>query len=241
MLHALAHRRPLVNGDVQRGLRVTELASLSESGALATLVDAGVDLILLHEHRLSRRRTALERLAAHEELARERVGRSLAVRIPRLPSVRVLPCMDLIPREAWRVTTGQEAVADGSLATHWRVSFPTAADAIEVEFEGVWSITGVELELGPHLRSYPRDWVVRGSLKEGKWRRFGHAYDAPPPIRSYRADHRRVTMPLEIRMGAVRWLSVSPEWSPGVVDIHEITLYGTQIGGPPVRAADAPR
>jgi len=237
MVAALRHRRALVNGYAPRGVQLPVVSSFPQAGAIIALADVGVDYVLLHLDRISRPQRMLRHLMANSALTRERIGRTVIIRVPGVRTAAVVQGPQ-IPRAAWRLVSGQTAAADGDLATHWRMDAPGPDDALEIELEGVWSLTGVSLELGAHLLGYPDEWVVRGSLKQAKWRRVGHAHDAIPPFQSYRVDHRRVTMPLGIRIGAVRSVMISPEWSRRV-DIHELTLYGTQIGGPPVSVAPA--
>jgi len=236
MVHALGHRRPLVNGLSPLGVQVPMVSSFPHPSALMALAEAGVDLVLVHHHRFWENHALRRRLAGRVDLRQEEVGGTGVLHVVRPPGpLAPKPLREWFPveRSAWRLTAGHPAIADGDLDTHWRVESPRPDDLIEIELEGVWAIAGVTIRLGPHLDEYPRDYVVRGSLKQGKWRRIGHAHGAPPPLGSYLHDHRDVDMALAVRVAAVRRLSIAFEGASGPLGIHEIILHGEQIGGPP--------
>jgi hypothetical protein len=244
MLAALHHRRRLMNGYSGFGVDFPVVNRFPRPEALATLADAGVRYVVVHEDRLrdDESRALVAEWSANPALAARREGRTLVLTVPpEAGSPERVPSDPVVPREFWRVTSGQDAIADGRLDTHWVVEDPDDPNVVRIEFDGVWSLTGVVLELGPHLLEYPRGWLLRGGLHKLKPRRMARDPHAVPPLRSYRRDHRhvRVVIPVDPPQG-VRAIELRRIGHPGPFGIHEITLHGTRIGTPPPPASRPP-
>jgi hypothetical protein len=239
MLAALHHRRPLMNGYSGFVVGFPILTQFPSEGALATLADAGVRYVIVYLDRLAddeRTRAWLADLAGNPDLRPRREGRTLVLTVPPGAVTRDPEPLDpVIPREYWHVVSGQPAIADGDLTTHWVATASDTGAVVRIEFEGVWRLTSIVIELGAHLLEYPRGWLLRGGPYRAKPRMMVRALEAVPPLRAYRADHRGIRVTIPVPPQAVRGIQLQALGPPAPFGIHELELHGTPIGAPQLR------
>jgi hypothetical protein len=150
------------------------------------------------------------------------------------------------------------AVLDGDLATHWTSDVEPLSGGgwVAVDFGSEREVASVRLELGAHYGEYPRRLRVIAWTNEKSWVVAEQAVTRAP-LRSYRADHRRVTMLVRLPRMRARGLriEVPPLVAPGTRPpfnlpqdfwlwrrwgVHEIAAFGpsaARVDPEPHRAA----
>jgi hypothetical protein len=122
---------------------------------------------------------------------------------------------------------GAERAADGNLATAWQAP---SGSFLRVDLGRVQVVSGVVLRLGPRILDYPRLYTVLGSDDGATWREIGGEVPAPPPLASYRRDHRDVEMVLAVRPGRARLLEIRvAAYSPGAYARNRWAVHELQV------------
>jgi hypothetical protein len=222
MMWALQHERPIMNGYTGVMPRFSAIVrKLPGAEARDALVDAGITHVLVHLPAMAATGDTawLAHLRAATDLPQLSIGDAILVTLPRVPRAR--PPLDgrPIPRDGWRLDAsdpGVRAAADGDLATHWTAATIDRATFLRVDLGTAHEVTGVRLELGPHLREYPHAWELRGSRDGDTWTVLGGAQPTRPPFGSYRRDHRAIVLDLPVTPATIRVLELRVPGQPSV-------------------------
>jgi hypothetical protein len=143
-----------------------------------------------------------------------------------------------LPRETWRLEASDPdaaRAADGDTTTHWTAATIDRETFLRVDLGAEHDVTGVRLELGPHIREYPHAWELRGSRDGASWTVLGHEQPTRPPFASYRRDHRAIALDLPMTPASVRilelrvppqpFLSIFGSHGGGTWGVHELVVF----------------
>jgi len=220
LFRSTAHWRPLLNGrsgffPVSSFVAAGFLNQFPSDRTLAYLRAAGACAVILH---LDHPQGAAMFAATLRRALPVTTGRGEAlVRVPPGPAE---PADDPpLPRVAWRVLEppdGAGTLLDGSLATRrsFAVAEGPAPERLTVDLGAPAALSGVDLELGAHFRSYLLSYRVEGSTDGTAWTTIAEEPFAVPPFASYRADPARVVQRLRFPPTRVRFLRVGPSRRP---------------------------
>jgi hypothetical protein len=221
MVHALVHRRGLMNGYAAALPRFADVVSrLPDDVALHALADAGVRYVVVHPSRLVGNAFSaryLARLGERRDLRVAALDDTLVLAVPHRPRPEV-PEGAPLGRDGWRLegsASDAALAADGDVATHYRATSAEADAWLRVDLGREVRVTGVVVDLGIHVLEYPRIYEVRASRDGVAWETIGGENPTIPPFASYRRDHRHVTLPLRMRPTVARWIEVRVPAYPG--------------------------
>ena len=222
LFRSTKHWRPLVNGysgyyPLSQFLVFGILNGFPGPDALAYLQEAGSCAVLVRD---TPDAAYFARVVAASEaagLSVVRRGREALIRVPPAPPE---PDAPVVPRTRWTVAADGDPTAalalDGDLETAWigatRPDY--GPDRLTVDLGAPTTVTGVAVELGRQFRSYLRSYRIEGSAYGAAWTTLAEQPVAIPPLRSYRADYRRIRQRIDFPAAAVRWLRIGPYRKP---------------------------
>jgi hypothetical protein len=241
-LHALGHRRRLMNGYSAMNPRFTDvLRTLPGEPGMRMLADAGVGYVLVHPSLMVDSpflERQLVRFSARSDLLTARLDDTLVFHVQSTVAAAMPPLDPMLPREGWRVEAsapGAERSIDGDLATHWTDDALSSDGFLRVDLGADFLVTAVVVGLGSHLLEYPRAYELRASSNGVYWQTIGRGDPTLPPLASYRGDHSHVELRLPVRPTRARWIELDvaryehPAWSytNGQWGVHELDVRGT--------------
>jgi hypothetical protein len=248
MMWGLVHGRPLMNGYTAVMPRFRPIADrLPSPFARRALADAGVTHVLIHTNVALglTARAILDATMRDPSLRKVALGDTVLLTIDDAPAPPPALEGSPLPSRTWRLEgsdPGAERAADGDVGTHWTAATLGRPTSLRVDLGDEHAVTGLRLELGPHIREYPHAWEAWGSRDATTWERLGGERPTTPPFASYRRDHRAIVLDLPLQTTRVRWvelrvplqqpITLFTEHGDGTWGVHELAVFARDEPAP---------